>query len=104
MAEEIFRPWGLLPWLLHKLPVRKWSLLGCLAPEQRCLAAMEVILRKRRKGLQRLFAVIDPPSRYSQITTAKIARRRQEFLRFGGIEGEIEQHELFERVELLVSA
>jgi hypothetical protein len=104
MPSETFRPWGPLPWLLEKLHVSKWSLLGCLSYEDRCLAALEVLSTARKDGFTRFILIQDPPSRYSNIAATKIADRTTEFAAFGHSGSSIETHDLFERTERLVAA
>jgi hypothetical protein len=38
-----FIPWGELSWLMTRLNGRKWSFLGCISHEERCLAALKVL-------------------------------------------------------------
>src|SRR5437762_2128187 len=38
-----FTPWGELSWLIARLTGRRWSFIGCVSHEQRCLAAIKVL-------------------------------------------------------------
>jgi hypothetical protein len=60
MLENPFRPWGLLPWVFDKLPKQKWRLIGCLAPEERCLGALESLFKKNLIDTYLLLEIIDP--------------------------------------------
>ena len=60
MLENDFRPWGLLPWVFKKLPEKKWRLIGCLAPEQRCLGALTSLIEKSLIDDYLLLEIIDP--------------------------------------------
>jgi hypothetical protein len=93
-----YRPWGMLPWVLTKVPPITWGFIGSLGTEERSLACWQslqslgVIARTR-------FAVIeDPPSpRYSAVTSQKIKERRAEYMARGGAAADIHTHDLFER-------
>ena len=38
-----FTPWGELSWLIARLAGRRWSFIGCVSHEERCLAALRVL-------------------------------------------------------------
>jgi hypothetical protein len=102
MQGIFFRPWGLLPWVLGKLPKTKWSMLACLSCSERCLASFEYLSYKRFVGKLLFWVINDPQSNFSRISATKIAARRRDFLRLGGLNKYIQDHDLFERTEYLV--
>jgi hypothetical protein len=104
MQSIIFRPWGLLPWVINKLPLTKWNFLGCLSFEERCLAAFEALFAATLVDKLRFHAIQDPPSSYWQSLGTGLSERRRAFLRLGGRPSDLESHDLFERAELLVSS
>src|SRR5438093_907573 len=100
----VVRPWGLLPWLIQRIPPGKWSLLGCLSCEDRCLASLEIL---RVNGFVQdlcFHAIQDPHSGYSSLSASRMADRKQSFLKLGATEDNIQNHELFERTERLVGS
>lgn len=94
---SIYRPWGMLPWVLSHCPTLDWSLLGCLSVEERCLATW--LTTKHRVNLATTYfaEVIDPPSRFKTETDARLKSRREAFIHDGGTEADIRQHGLFAR-------
>lgn len=98
MPIGIYRPWGLLPWIMSKCPDVDWGLLGTLSTEERCLATWQVINASGRLTNTYLADIIDPPSpRYSLKTAAKRSANRSDFLSSGGTESVIHEHALFEK-------
>lgn len=55
---SVFRPWGPLQWLLPKLPVQQWGLLGVLGTEDRCTAVLTEMLPQI--GARRFLKIMDP--------------------------------------------
>lgn len=95
MLGNSFRPWGLLNWILHRTPAVSWNLLGCLAPEERCLAVVSDIHDKLSNV--RLVKVVDPPSRFSSKAESLSNANKDKFLSLGYTEDNIEQYDLLER-------
>jgi len=94
---RVYRPWGMLPWVLSHCPTLQWSLLGCLSVEERCLAAWSSVRQKANLPATYLAEVIDPPSRFQSETDARLKARREGFINGGGTEGDIRKHALFAR-------
>lgn len=105
MNNEVFRPWGLLPWLFEKLPDSDWSFFGCLSTEDRSLAAWSTIrAQKPIAGNTLLIQINDPESsRYRTLSEIKLKERLEEFERLGGSLKDIENHQLFEPTQLIVN-
>ena len=57
-VSKTFRPWGPIQWLLPKLPGEKWSLLGVLGTEDRCVATLAALRSNLR--ISRLLKILDP--------------------------------------------
>lgn len=79
-------------------------MLGCLSCEERCLATYQYMSANRFLTLQRLFLIEDPESVYSALSRTKLTSRSEEYVRGGGCKNDIENHPLFERIELLVNS
>lgn len=74
-----FRPWGPAPWLLSRLQKKKWSLLTCLSPEERSIAAWEWMLRNGFLAKTLWLEVRDPESsRFYEDALLGIEQRRTE--------------------------
>ena len=41
VAHEYYRPFGPLRWIMPRIQLNQWSLVGCLSPEDRCLAIIQ---------------------------------------------------------------
>src|SRR5438270_5944186 len=102
--DMVYRPWGFLSWLLDKLAITNWELLGCLALEERSLAALETLSISRVIHAKRFWVIRDPARNYSSRQRSTMSARRQAFVTLGGHEKDIEEHELFERAEEMVSS
>ncbi len=87
MLGSNFRPWGLLGWVLDKLPVPVWSVLACHGTEERSIAVWET-LSLRRKVDKALFVRVEAvPSRFT--APAEIAlRSRMDTIRQIGLPSE----------------
>lgn len=79
-----YKPWGLLSWVIGKLPSVKWNLLGAISPEDRSLAAWQVLSARRCLRDAYLAVIEDPPSRFSSQVSAKIGERKQQLDAAGG--------------------
>jgi hypothetical protein len=77
------KPWGPLDWVVRKLPGRRWSLLGCLGPEERSLAVWSY-LRSASIGHRAVFVDIAPSvSRYQSEHHQQMQARRGELQAIG---------------------
>lgn len=100
---SVYRPWGMLPWVLSHCPATQWSLLGCLSVEERCLEAWSTTRRLGGLASTYLAEVIDPPSRFQVETEERLRTRRQSFVRDGGNDADIRQHRLFARTGEMIA-
>ena len=81
------RPFGPINWILDKLPqIPRWSVLGTIATEDRCLAAAQSAFHSRRASDITLLKILDPVSvtnRHHKQVAAKLtdleSRARAEF-------------------------
>lgn len=103
MLSTVWRPWGDLRWLLSRLPVEVWDFLGCIAPEERSLAAWEMLKRSRKLGRYRFLEIIDPPSRFSRTSEDRRDQIRDNFEFLGGNLGSIRREQLFARTDRLLA-
>ncbi|HEX8550853.1 MAG TPA: hypothetical protein VF681_04795 [Abditibacteriaceae bacterium] len=91
-----YRPWGLLPWILGKMPaISNWNILACLSTEERCLAAWSSIPRSSQ-GHVKFIRVNDPSSKYSKRTNEKYRDNHAQLVGSGGHSTWIEDHQLKE--------
>lgn len=89
------RPWGPASWVLEKLPGRKWSLFGCLGPEERSLAIWEHV-RSRAMQDKSFFIRIQPnSSRYLREYEDRIKMRIERLEQIGRPTEEIAEPGLF---------
>lgn len=69
------RPFGPIRWLLDKLAqIPKWSLLGTIATEVRCLAAAEVAFQMQRASDITLLRILDPMSEKNRFHPQVVVR------------------------------
>jgi hypothetical protein len=94
---RVYRPWGMLHWVLAHCPKLQWSLLGCLSTEERCLAAWTMARNEGVLSSVYLAEIIDPPSRFQALTDERLKDRRDTFLNQGGNIADIRRHDLFAR-------
>ena len=100
MSVAAYRPSGLFDWVLKKLPVRKYSLIGCLSTEERSLTAWKTLVSTGCLANIKLLEIEDRPSpRFSALSAKMREQWRQEFLGLGASNDAIEKHRLEEREE-----
>jgi hypothetical protein len=73
MNAARYRPWGPLPWLLDRLPNRKWGVFGSLSTEDRCAAVLSNVDPARRTAL-RFVRILDPDQPINQPFEARHAK------------------------------
>jgi len=71
-----YRPWGDLDWLLGSISSNKFTLIGCLSTEERCLKTHE-ILKNRGNLLSTAFLEIIDPNETQQHQTNRYAWRER---------------------------
>lgn len=90
MIRGGFRPWGLLPWLLSKLPRNQWWLLGAIATGDRCLAAWKTINSLGQCAENLMLQINDIRSPYwGDEPQCRVDERKKEFIASGGREDNI---------------
>lgn len=95
--NQTYRPWGLLNWLLPKLPYKgSWSVLGCIGTEERSLATVKELLSLHNVHAYRLLRIADGVSRHSVTCQARLATRLVELRNSGGDEACVNDHALNE--------
>jgi hypothetical protein len=92
-----YRPWGLLHWTLERAPDVSWSVLGCLSPEERCLATWHTLRELKRLSSSCLIRIESPESRFTKRINQKLSIRISQFLSLGGRETSVQNHGLFAR-------
>lgn len=79
-----FRPWGELRWVLEKIPVVDWSLLGAISPEDRCLSTWLAAKGVGRVHAESLLRIVDKESRFVEQTESQAKALIGEYVRNGG--------------------
>ena len=97
-----FRPWGLLTWLLPRLPSIEWSFLGGSSTEERSVAAWDALRSYVTIHHKQIISVVDPPSRYSALTKERCKLIKQQLRLRGVASHEIKDLDLFGRIDELV--
>lgn len=100
MTDETYRPWGQLQWLMEKLPIEDWSLLGTLSTEDRCTAAFTELAPKIS---QKTFLKILDPQMSPIDEFEKRFRKNKKVLSEAGLdqEKEIDDVELMETSDVI---
>jgi len=101
MAGLKLRPWGLLNWLLSKIPDLEWSILGCLSTEERCLATLDYMSSRGAIKTNVFLQVLDQDVIYSDISEKLYNARLKDFIKITGTDECIEKHTLFEKTYIL---
>jgi len=81
------RPWGDLDWVLGHLPGKRWSLLGAVSTEDRCLATLDTL--KGCDGRSRFLAIIDPDPLDKTLFISAIENRKKEVIALGVRQSEV---------------
>ena len=76
---NVFRPWGEIDWLLPRINLDKWSLLGSLSFEQRCICTSKYLVDNGVLDNIRLIKVVDPPSEHTESIQQKLDKNEAEF-------------------------
>jgi hypothetical protein len=96
MLGKRFRPWGQISWIFDKFPRQRWSILGSLSTEPRCLSVWEWFARRPNEIAHSvLLEIHDPPSRFTALATNLRTQRRSELQNLGLPSGGVSQSELF---------
>ena len=78
MLGRSFRPWGLLPWVLHGLSVNRWAFVGAVSPEDRCHAAWSDLRSMKGADQHFFFQISDlPVGSWAAESEERLARSRE---------------------------
>ena len=72
------RPWGEVHWLWPHLGTKPWSFIGCVGPEDRCIAAWRYLVSQQKDVQELILEIVDPLSRHSEKTGVITAQRRND--------------------------
>jgi len=92
----VYRPWGILDWILSRGPDITWDLIGCFGTEERSLSVWHQLHGRKRLSNIKLLRINDKPSRYSALATERLDVQVDRFERSGGDIRFIENHEITE--------
>lgn len=80
----MYRPWGILDWVIKRSPSVLWGLLGCLGTEERSLSAWTRLRALGCLGDYRMLRIADRPSRFTQRARLRLRERMSFFRQNGG--------------------
>jgi hypothetical protein len=99
-----YRPWGTLQWILSKISVPKWDLVGCLGTEFRSIEVFRRMYKFDCLDTIKLLCVLDTDYDYSALSQKMIKARKDEISaitpRFNDI---IEDHFILETHDKILS-
>ena len=97
MLNGTFRPWGVLNWVLDRMPDCRWSLLGSISTGNRSLSVWKTIRSLRSLEFESMLEIHDQPSPYwGSIPEERLKERRKEFLDEGGHDHSIHECHIFD--------
>jgi hypothetical protein len=102
MLGDNFRPSGDLSWILSKIPIEKWDIIGCISFEARFKGALKQLAESDKVGKVLYFKIIDPSSKNSKLGDDKIAENLAEFLSFSRSVNEVKDFGLLEATNKIV--
>ncbi|MBA2882082.1 hypothetical protein HNR65_002416 [Desulfosalsimonas propionicica] len=98
-----WRPWGLLTWILNRLSIDQWNLIGSFSTEERGLKVLDILNSDRKLASYNLFFVKDPPSIFTSDTNAQLKKQKRDLKSLGLLDfTKIHEYELFDRHSKLV--
>ena len=99
------RPWGRVAWMLDRIEVKQWSILGTLSSEQRGLAVWEALKSRNALAFDHLLRIHPPTSHpRGHELDALVEEEQIRFLERGGEFEHIRDHHLLERHNDIVQA
>lgn len=105
MFRHNFRPWGLLNWVLDRLPDdHPWDLIGCLSTEERCLGTLNELHLRGKLASLRFLRISDPPSKFTDRANELFVENTLRFKAIVGNSDDIQDHELFEPYGLYIES
>ena len=97
------RPWGPISWVVDKLAARKWSLLGCLGPEERGLGAWQLLQNRGISGRSGFVRIEPTAARFHSEYQQEMLKRTAELHSLGDPSEGILQSELFANASEIVA-
>lgn len=94
MTYAFSRPWGNLQWLLPRLQIQDWTLLGCLNPEDRCLGTWKTLKAANFLRSSKMLLIQDRRSRFTDTWVQKTASNVDQYLANGGDRDDLLFHPL----------
>ena len=64
LKNEIFRPWGLLPWVSSKISTADWEVLGCLSSEERSIGIAQSCEESKLTPKYKFIEITNPASNH----------------------------------------
>lgn len=85
-----YRPWGEFDWIFSRLPATsKYSFLGCVGTEDRCIATYEELLNNNSINNQSFAEIVDIDSEYSSAAMIKRQKNLNKLLSNGVLKRDI---------------
>jgi len=104
MIGNNFRPWGKLNWLIPKLPIVKWDLIGSISTEDRFIATLLELEMAEQINQSLFYTIIDPPSKDTSIIRDKLAANESKLRVSTKSVIKIEEHKLLEPYKEIVDS
>lgn len=101
--SNVYRPWGLLDWVLRKTSTLTWSLFGCIGTEVRSLTVWDYLNVHNLHAEPCLLRIEDKPSRFSSTIAQLLKQRETEFVASNGNLSVIKDHLLLESYSAIVT-
>jgi hypothetical protein len=95
-----FRPWGQMAWILPKLSLSSWSILGVLGTEERCTALLGA-LETANISFSRFLHILDPSPFPEADFDARYAERKTALLSAGADASEMPEVELLSDIDTI---
>lgn len=96
MLGANFRPWGTAEWLFPKLSVNDWLVVGSVATEDRCTAALEHVAIGAGAKAARFFEIEDPTFDLTEECDLRRKVNAERFDRLAGRDGSIVKSRLMD--------
>jgi hypothetical protein len=97
----MFKPWGELTWLLSKLTIEKFTLMGCLATEARCAGTYRELVKVDKVHYSKFLEITDPGNTAAHDDLRKLCKDMIDSI---ALPNDIEQHYLLEPTEKIVNS
>lgn len=101
MLGSNFRPWGTADWLLSKLNVQRWTLIGCVSTEDRFNSILAHLNASNGLEQAAFISIKDGPSDYQEACETKLQRQATRFSAETGALGTITPFNLMDSPTLM---